>query len=318
MLKDFQKAGNKEKINAIHQLTNVEPVNARLDGHKFESVLTLPNNLDRVYEGGLRTRGKFKRRFKGRPLFTVITVVLNRKDYLEETIMSVLSQTYDNVEYIIIDGGSTDGSLDIIKKYEKCIDYCVSEPDRGIYHAMNKGIILAQGEIIAILNSDDTFKTFSLEKVVQIASGIKQNDFLIHGKIAIYNSKQTYIGERYPKKIPGYYLFSTPFKHPAMFVSKDLYQKVGLYDEDCGLASDYDMMLRIKKSGSKNIFIDTVLTNVNLVGISTSKQRNASIEELRYILKKNLKVSFIADVAIIIRVIHKWFNSVLRNKNILN
>lgn len=156
---------------------------------KFETVLCLPVGENRQGEGGLRTKGYFKvggiigentviasetkqspadtltlnpslpagenLSPKAKPLITVVTVVFNGEQFLEETILSVINQTYDNVEYIIIDGGSTDGTLDIIKKYEHVIDYWVSEKDRGIYDAMNKGVSCILGDWYLMLNAGD-------------------------------------------------------------------------------------------------------------------------------------------------------------------
>ena len=96
--------------------------------------------------------GKYKQALPERPLISVITVVFNGKDTLGKTIESVLRQSYDNVEYIVIDGGSTDGTLEIIKKFEDAIDYYISEPSLGIYYAINKGIELATGELIGLLD----------------------------------------------------------------------------------------------------------------------------------------------------------------------
>ena len=107
--------------------------------------LTIPINSERISEGGLRLRGKYKVTTPNKPLISVVTVVFNGELFLEETILSVLNQTYDNIEYIIIDGGSTDETVDIIKKYEYAIDYWVSEIDEGIYDAMNKGGKVAEG-----------------------------------------------------------------------------------------------------------------------------------------------------------------------------
>ena len=113
----------------------------------------------RMGEGGLRMQGYLKKAYEHKPLISIVTVVLNDAKHLEQAIKSVLGQTYDNIEYLIIDGGSTDGTLDIIRKHEKAIDYWVSEPDSGIYDAMNKGVSLATGDLIALLNSDDWYET---------------------------------------------------------------------------------------------------------------------------------------------------------------
>lgn len=111
----------------------------------------------RSASGGLRTKGIKKQSLPGRPLVSVVTVVYNRAQELETTLASVVNQTYGQVEYIIVDGGSTDGTLDIIKKYEDRIDFWISEPDKGIYDAMNKAIDLATGEWINFMNSGDRF-----------------------------------------------------------------------------------------------------------------------------------------------------------------
>ena len=189
------------------------------------------------------------------PPVTLITVTFNSEKYLEETIQSVIDQSYNNIEYIIIDGGSTDNTVEIIKKYRDEIDYWVSEKDRGIYHAMNKGIRAASGEM-------------------------------------------EHVGERFPKEFPMYYLFSTPFKHPAMFVSRKLYENIGLYDEHCGLAADYDLMLRIIKENYTIKYIDKVLTNVRLVGVSTSGSASASSGELYNIIQQNTDSRFLAILGI--------------------
>ncbi len=124
----------------------------------FKTTLFLPSNERRIGEGGLRTKGSHKKSHEGSPLISIITVVFNGERYLEDTIVSVLSQTYDNIEYLIIDGGSDDGTLDIIRKYEGEIDYWVSEKDDGVYDAMNKGIDLVMGDWVNFINSSDTIE----------------------------------------------------------------------------------------------------------------------------------------------------------------
>ena len=111
-------------------------------------------------QGGKRLKNFSKNR---KPLFSIITVVYNNQKYLEETIQSVLGQSFKNYEYIIIDGGSKDNTLDVIKKYEQYIDYWISEKDKGIYDAFNKGMSLCKGDYIGIVNSDDVYEKNALE-----------------------------------------------------------------------------------------------------------------------------------------------------------
>jgi glycosyltransferase involved in cell wall biosynthesis len=243
-------------------------------------------------------------------LVSIITVTYNSEKYLEKTIQSVLGQTYSDIEYIIIDGVSTDNTVQIVKKYEKDIDYWISEPDDGIYDAMNKGIQTANGDIIGIINSDDWLEPNTIEKVVHVAESISSNKFVIHGNIAKYNAQDNLVGKHGPKKIPYYYLFSTPFKHPATFISKSVYENIGLYDQHCGLAADYDLMMRIICQNITTKHIDEVLTNVRLVGISTGGESKASNEELFKILKNNTRNIFFAYLGIFIRKI----NNILRFK----
>jgi glycosyltransferase involved in cell wall biosynthesis len=259
--------------------------------------------------GGLRCKGFFKKSFPDKPLFTMITGTFNSEKYLEETIQSVINQSYKNIEYIIVDGASTDRTIDIVKKYDNKIDYWISEKDKGIYNAMNKGITLASGDIIGIINSDDWLESYAIEQVADVSKKIPEKDFVIHGKIAIYDSEKNFLGTHGPKKIPGYFLFSTPFKHPAMFVSKKLYKRIGLYDETIGLAADYDMMLRIIKDKNCKVFLNKVLTNVRKVGISTGGYSRSSNRDLIKIIKRNTGSRLLAFFSMGIRLINRWIKS---------
>ena len=167
------------KYSTTRNVTYSKPLIVNKAVDKIHSVLLLPENPERKAEGGLRTQGYFKYNQTNTPLISIITVVFNGDEYIEQTINSVISQSYDNVEYIIIDGGSTDKTLDIIKKYENQIDYWVSESDRGIYDAMNKGTSLANGEWLNFMNAGDWF--YSKDIFLLIADSNTSDANFIYG-----------------------------------------------------------------------------------------------------------------------------------------
>lgn len=148
-----------KKSRTTSNITRQQSIIKNSSEDKFETKLFLPEGENRQGEGGRRIQGYLKKSLPDKPLLSVITVVFNGEKYLEETIQSVINQTYDNVEYIIIDGGSNDGTLDIIRKYENVIDYWVSEKDEGIYDAMNKGIYTSKGNFLYFLNCGDYLYT---------------------------------------------------------------------------------------------------------------------------------------------------------------
>ena len=173
----------------------------------------LPSEISGRYHGGLRTRGYGKRSELNKPLISVITVVYDAVENLESAIQSVLNQTYDNIEYILIDGGSTDGTLDIIRKYDDVIDYWVSEPDSGVYDAMNKGVGLSQGEYVLFLGSDDSLFDVLHEAVDCFGNGIGIVSY--YGNVILSKDKRVYDGKFYPLK-----LFIKNIPHQAIFYSK--------------------------------------------------------------------------------------------------
>jgi glycosyltransferase involved in cell wall biosynthesis len=239
------------------------------------------------------------------PLVSIVTVTLNSAATVERTIRSVLGQTYAPIEYIIIDGGSTDGTLAIIDKYAAHIAYRVSEADNGIYHAMNKGIAVATGQIVGIINSDDWLEEDALAAVVKAAASLEEEPCVIHGKLALFDRAGTYVGDRAPRRLPFYALFSTPFKHPATFVSRKLYDRIGRFDESIGLSADYDLMLRIVRSGCPSVFVDKVLTNVQLVGVSTSGLRSGPFKNRVEIVSRHVGSPAVAMGVCILRSVYK-------------
>jgi glycosyltransferase involved in cell wall biosynthesis len=211
---------------------------------------------------------------------SIITVVYNAHKYLEETMQSVINQTYQNVEYIIIDGGSTDGTLDIIKKYENRIDYWVSEKDKGIYDAMNKGIDLASGEWINFMNAGDCFFDN------KVLSNLFQNDLkdidLFYGNHAVKNENTSLLKEVNVKN--NNYKRNIPFCHQSLFVKSDLL-KNNLFDLQFKIAADYEQFLRLKSKNMQILHIPLTIS-IYLDGGISSVSREKLINEYYKIMKK--------------------------------
>ena len=189
--------------------------------------------------GGLRKKYFFKKDKKNLPLVSVITVVLNNKKFLEQSISSVLNQSYKNYELIIIDGKSTDGTLDILKKNNSKIDYWISEKDKGIYNAMNKGIKLSRGSIISILNSDDIFYKHALRTAANYFNRYKYIDFLF-GSVIKYKLLHGYR----PWKIRWSFGFYSTHSI-GFFIREKAQKKVGYYKTKYKYSPDYDFFYRM-------------------------------------------------------------------------
>jgi len=219
------------------------------------------------------------------PLVSVITVTYNAKSYLEQTIQSVFAQTYPHIEYIIIDGASTDGTLDIIKRHEKKIAFWVSEKDNGIYDAMNKGIRAANGELIGIINASDYYEPDTISEVVK-AYLQHQDVGIFHGNINMLNMDGSFFKHKTAAKdvnnlCDGFSLF-----HPTFFVTKTTYNQVGAYDTNFKIAADYDFALRCANANVKFFHIDKVISNFRVGGIS-SADRKKCLEESKKVLINN-------------------------------
>ena len=228
---------------------------------------------------------------------SIITVVFNGEKFIEKTIKSVLSQTYQNIEYIIIDGGSTDGTVDIIKKYGSKIDLWKSEKDNGIYDAMNKGISLATGEVISLINSDDYYyRNKTIETIMSIFNNDKV-DICYGDCIQVSRNDETKVIRYWKSKDLTYknYHYGWYPPHPSFFVTKKMYEKYGTFDTNIKIASDVDLMLRFLNIKSTNdIYSPNILVSVRAGGLSNKNFTNTmklNLEIWKSLKKYNLNKS---------------------------
>jgi glycosyltransferase involved in cell wall biosynthesis len=223
------------------------------------------------------------------PLVSIVTIVRNRKQAIEETMLSVFTQTYANIEYIIIDGASTDGTIDKIKKYDEEIKKGIfpnfsainfkwlSEPDTGVYNAMNKGIRLARGKWINFLNVGDSF----FDNTVVQKMLTQANAQLIYGDtMMIKNNKRCFL-QRGRKNLSFLDFYIGYISHPATFFQKELFSTYGVYDEKYKIVSDWAFYIKtIVINGISTQYINYTVANYDLTGLSSSikqkqmKERN--------------------------------------------
>jgi glycosyltransferase involved in cell wall biosynthesis len=209
-------------------------------------------------------KGKVSGMLDNSPLVSIITVVFNGHKHLEKTIQSVIGQTYKKIEFIIIDGGSTDGTIEIIEKYQDYIDYWVSEPDNGIADAFNKGIRRSTGDLIGLINADDWYEP---ETVQTIVDNLKSFPAIYSGHMNLLNSKTEQLVKVHksnPDRLPQ----TMRVAHPSTFIPISVYKLVGEYSTEYRSAMDYDFLLRAKALHIEIVVIDKVLSNMRLGGIS--------------------------------------------------
>lgn len=206
-------------------------------------------------------------------IFSIITVCLNSESTIRRCVESVFSQTYEFIEYIIIDGGSTDKTISIINEYIDKISYFISEPDFGLYDAMNKGIKVANGDYITFLNSDDLYFNKSVIADVFNFSN-KFNSSIIFGNLYYINNNSNYKKVRkYNSKFfkPYFLYFGFMPPHPSSFIQLSVYQECGLYNINYKTAADFDLFVRIILKHKKSfIFFNKVLVLMQTGGVSSS------------------------------------------------
>ena len=228
---------------------------------------------------------------------SIITVVFNNKETIKDAILSVYEQTYKNVEHIIIDGGSTDGTKEILEKERDKFAILVSESDKGIYDAMNKGVLMATGDVIGILNSDDLYAdNMVLQDVVSCFAG-GSGLSIVYGDLVYVKSDNTNNIVRKWMSKPYYDCFfengNVP-PHPTLFLRNNIYKELGLFDLEFKLAADYELMLRIfKKHDFKSRYIRKVIVKMRLGGATNQSFlniKNQNLEILKAWRKNNLSL----------------------------
>jgi glycosyltransferase involved in cell wall biosynthesis len=240
----------------------------------------VPGSNKEMMEGGARTRGQMAASIPGRPLVSIVTVVYNGSATLERTIGSVLGQTWPNIEYIIVDGGSTDGTIDLIRKYDDRLAYWTSGRDKGIYDAMNKGVALCRGEWVALINADDWYEPDTVQDVMRVA---RENPAaqVIHGDIWMRYPN----GQRGLKKarMSGFLLkyWEMVLNHPSFFVRRGFYEGRP-FDASLKVSADHKWTYEAWRDAAKHfVHIPRPLANFTVGGASMSVPLNRVLKEGR-------------------------------------
>lgn len=247
--------------------------------------------------------------------FSVITVAYNSAKTIRDTLESVLTQTYDNIEYIIVDGCSKDCTLDIVKEYEPL--FCgkmrwISEPDKGLYDAMNKGFSMATGDVIGIINSDDLFS--DKQAIAKVVNCFERNEPVDCVFADLY-----YVSQNDVSKIVRYWKtgkkrsFSKGWHpaHPTFYVKKEVYIRCGTFDLEYKLAADFELMLRlVEKENISITYLPEPLIKMRLGG-ATSKNitniKKGNIECVKAFKKNGLNVSFLYPIYRLVPKLKQYF-----------
>ncbi|MFD0793144.1 glycosyltransferase family 2 protein [Mucilaginibacter litoreus] len=211
-----------------------------------------------------------------KPVLSVITIVYNNVRDIERTLLSVIHQTYSHIEYVVIDGASTDGTLDIIKKYESGIAKLISEKDKGIYDAMNKGLALATGDYVIFMNSGDEFYAHdTVENVFATA----ENTDIYYGETEMVNDARESLGRRRHKAPEKFtwrsFKYGMSVSHQAIYIKRSLVEP---YDPRYKLSADIDWILKAAKKAAKIVKVDGYVAKYLVGGMSKARHRQSLME----------------------------------------
>ena len=239
-------------------------------------------------DGGLWRKGLFKQTAQGRPLISVVTVVLNGEKYLEQAIQSVINQPYENLEYLVIDGGSNDGTLGILNRYSDELDYWLSEPDQGIYHAMNKGWNLSRGEFVYYLGADDALIELPIQALVKAQARAID---IVHGDVVLSNSRRFVSRYGFTLKL------NNTLHHQGLFLRRSLFT-VSPFNQKLKVFSDFDLNQRLWKSQRTALKTDCLVAYFRL----TRERNTRNSGEFFQTIRRNFGVSTMACAYVYLRM----------------
>lgn len=229
------------------------------------------------------------------PKFSIITITFNSEKTIGRTLKSVLNQTCKDYEYIIVDGASKDSTMDIVRKYEPLFEGRMkwkSEPDRGIYDAMNKGIMRSTGDIIGIVNSDDWLEPDALENVACTAAQMDHPLEAIYcGNLVFHYKDGTKLKRVASEKrlVRSAKTYDIGIFHPATFVPKNIYNELGVFDLQFKLNADVDFILRCYNEGKRFVYVNAILSNMSDGGATNSGATSKEIADRKTVIKKHAK-----------------------------
>lgn len=242
-----------------------------------------------------------------RQMISIVTVVKNGEKYLEQTIQSVINQTYSNIEYIIVDGGSTDGTLDIVRKYESEISYWISEPDKGISDAFNKGVSFSNGFLVGILSADDLYfqasiieKMFAQSKIIP-SSSFYFGDCLYDSEGDIYRIQGD---DEYAKKL---YFFMPHIHHPTVLMKREVLVKMP-FSTSYKLSMDYHLFLRLNKQGLTGSKYNGIVTFIRNCGVSNRLYHQTRKEVFKASTEQGTNI-LMAGLIYILLVLKNWLKN---------
>lgn len=230
---------------------------------------------------------------------SIITVVYNGKTYLKDCIESIINQSYEDIEYIIIDGGSDDGSLDLIDQYKQYVRHFISEKDDGLYDAINKGITLASGDVVGLLNADDMLADRNV--IEKIAHAFMNNSLIeaVYGDLNYINPRNQNVIRRWKSKQADNKNIEEGWMpaHPTLYIKRNLFTKYGKYALDLGTAADYDLILRyFYKYKLKVSYLPVLMVNMRTGGMSNNSLKslfNAFKNDYKALIRNKIPNPFV-------------------------